>query len=355
MCKSQIHSLLKALPKVEHHMHIEGALQPSLMFELAAKNNITLPKDDPAFESVETLNERYSRFTSLDDFLQYYYIGMSALISADDYEKLAWDYFQHAASDGIVHAELFFDPQAHLSRGVSYTTVVSGITAARKRAKLEFGITTELICCFLRHLPVPDSLATFDLPEVQESFTDGSICGIGLVSTELNKPPELWAELYKKAASKKLRLTAHAGEEGPAEYISGALDHLGAMRIDHGIHLADSPDLMARIAAEGIMLTVCPISNYVLKCVPSISDLPIRKFLDAGVKFSINSDDPAYFGGYILDNYCAVTEAFGLSVAELEGICRNAIQGSWCSDSRKKELIKRLEGVVKDWEGKQGS
>ncbi|KAF2092738.1 adenosine deaminase [Rhizodiscina lignyota] len=352
MCKSSIHSFLQALPKVEHHMHIEGALSPSLIFKLAAKNGIELPKDDSAFSSVESLVERYKHFTSLDDFLHYYYIGMSVLLSAGDFEALAWDYFQHAAADGVVHAELFYDPQAHTSRGVSYSTIVSGISAARKRAESEFGITTELICCFLRHLPVSDSLMAFDSSEIQASFKDGSVIGIGLDSTELDKPPHLWKELYAKAATQELNLTAHAGEEGPAEYITDALASLHISRIDHGVHLIDDPELMASVAKEGIMLTVCPISNVVLKCFPSIKDVPIRKFLDAGVRFSINSDDPAYFGGYILDNYCAVDDAFQLSAEEWKSVCRAAIEGSWCSEERKAELLERLHSVMEHWRSK---
>ncbi|PPJ61415.1 hypothetical protein CBER1_09482 [Cercospora berteroae] len=331
-------------------MHLEGALTPEVLFTLASKNNITLPSDDPAFASPESLLQRYDNFTSLDDFLHYYYIGMSVLIDASDFESLAWDYFKHANADGVVHAELFLDPQAHLCRGVSYDIILTGFRAARKRAQTEFGITSELICCFLRHLPVPECHSTFNLPEIQDSVHRGDILGIGLDSSENGFPPENFAEIYKAATDLGLRRTAHAGEEGPAEYIKNALDVLGVERIDHGIRLAEDPDLLDRVAKAGTLLTVCPMSNVLLRCVTKVSELPIRKFINSGVKFSINSDDPAYFGNnYILDNYIAVQEAFGLTAVEWETICRNGIEGSWCCRSRKDEMLLKLKEVVEVW------
>ncbi|KAF2785626.1 adenosine deaminase [Melanomma pulvis-pyrius CBS 109.77] len=349
MCKTPNREFLQLLPKCEHHMHLEGALSPTLLFKLAAQNNITLPKDDESFQTAESLIARYERFTSLDDFLQYYYIGMSVLIHSSDFEALAWDYFQHASSDGLHHAEVFFDPQAHTTRGVSYSTVLSGFSAACERARKELGITTILTTCFLRHLPPKDCLEVFESEEVQASYKSGAVKAIGLDSSELDFPPELFTELYGKAKKAGLRLTAHAGEEGPATYITSALDVLGVDRIDHGIRLAEDADLMKRIAAQGTLLTVCPLSNVVLRCVEKIEQVPIRTFLDAGVKFSINSDDPAYFGGYILDNYVAVQEAFGLSVQDWETICRAGIEGSWCGEERKSEMLGVLEKVVGEW------
>lgn len=333
-------------------MHIEGSLSPEVLFTLAKRNNITLPQDDAAFESPETLLARYDRFTSLDDFLHYYYIGMSVLIEVSDFEDLAMDYFRHANADGVAHAEVFFDPQAHIERGISYNTVLSGFTAARKRAQTEFGITSELICCFLRHLPVPNCLATFKDADVQASFKDGSVTGIGLDSSEKPFPPALFEEIYKGAKELGLRRTAHAGEEGPSSFITDSLNVLGVERIDHGIRLIEDEALLQKIAKDGTMLSVCPLSNVLLRCVKEVKEVPIRKFLDAGVEFSINSDDPAYFGGYILDNYCAVHEAFNLSVAEWAGICRAGIEGSWCSQARKDEMLARLTEVVRLWEPK---
>lgn len=352
MCKSPLHPLLQALPKAEHHMHLEGALGPSLLFSLAARNNVTLPVGDPAFASPEALLNRYNRFTCLEDFLSYYYIGMSVLVNEEDFESLAWNYFLHASADGVHHAELFFDPQAHLSRGVPLKNVTSGFTNARVRAEKELGISSELICCFLRHLPVPDSVTTFNSEELQAMFKDGTIIGVGLDSSEKDNPPHWWQEIYQQAASLGLRRTAHAGEEGPAAYIADAIDNLGVERIDHGLRLHEDPDLMRRVAGKGIMLTICPRSNVLLQCVKSVSEVPIRKFLDAGVRFSLNSDDPAYFGGYILDNYCAVHSAFDLNVEEWAKICRMGIEGSWCQQSRKDNLLKILDQVVLDWNAK---
>lgn len=333
-------------------MHLEGSLSPAVLFTLAKRNNITLPVDDPAFASPEALLARYDRFTSLDDFLHYYYIGMSVLIEASDFEDLAMDYFRHANADGLAHAEVFFDPQAHLSRGISYQTVLSGFTAARKRAEADFGITSELICCFLRHLPVTECVATWKDADVQASFKDGAVTGIGLDSSEKPFPPELFEEIYAGAKELGIRRTAHAGEEGPAAYISTSLDVLKVERIDHGIRLAEDEQLLDKIAKDGTMLTVCPLSNVLLRCVKEVKEVPIRMFLERGIKFSINSDDPAYFGGYVLDNYCAVQEAFDLSIAEWSGICRAGIEGSWCSQARKDELLARLAKVTTSWEKK---
>ena len=333
-------------------MHLEGALTPEVLFTLAKRNNISLPTEDAAFASSTALLARYDEFTSLDDFLHYYYIGMSVLVEASDFEDLAMDYFRHAAADGLAHAEVFFDPQAHLSRGISYATVLSGFTAARKRAESEFGISSEVICCFLRHLPVPECVATFKDAAVQASFKDGSVTGIGLDSSEKPFPPELFEEIYQGAKELGIRRTAHAGEEGPSSFISNALNVLHVERIDHGIRLAEDDELLKKVAQDGTMLTVCPLSNVLLKCVKEVKEVPIRKFLDNGIKFSINSDDPAYFGGYILDNYCAVHEAFNLSVSEWSGICRAGIEGSWCSQARKDELLTRLADVTSTWQAK---
>ncbi len=262
------------------------------------------------------------------------------------------DYFRHAAADGLAHAEVFFDPQAHLSRGISYETVLSGFSAARKRAEADFGISSELICCFLRHLPAAECLATFQDEAVQASFKNGAVTAIGLDSSEKPFPPELFKEIYEGAAKLGLRRTAHAGEEGPAAYIATSLDVLKVERIDHGIRLAEDEELLQRVAKDGTMLSVCPLSNVLLRCVTSVKEVPIRKFLDSGIKFSINSDDPAYFGGYVLDNYCAVQEAHNLTVSEWSQICRAGIEGSWCSQARKDELLARLEKVTATWQAK---
>lgn len=346
MCRSPTHAFLAALPKCEHHMHLEGSLTPSLLFTLAHQNKIALPspEEDPSFASPTALLARYTHFTSLDDFLKYYFIGMKVLIHAQDFETLAWDYFVRAKADGVVHAEVFFDPQAHTTRGVHYTTVRDGFKKACERAEKKLSISTKLILCFLRDMPVKAAEATFE--EARKDLESGVLSGVGLDSSEKKHPPGLFRGVYKLAKAAGGRLTAHAGEEASAEYIREALKELDVERIDHGIRLVDDLALMKELAERRVLLTVCPLSNYRLRAVKEIRDLPIQTFLDKGVRFSLNSDDPAYFGGYILDNYCAVQEAFSLTVKEWETIARAAIEGSWCNDARKGVLLKQLADVV---------
>ena len=325
-------------------MHLEGALSPSLLFTLAARNSITIPTSDAAFASPTALLERYTRFTSLDDFLHYYFIGIKCLITEQDFEQLAWEYFLKAKSDGVVHAEVFFDPQAHTGRGVAYETVVKGFTMACQRAEQELELSTKLILCLLRHLPLEDSKTTYD--QAKLDLETGLLAGLGLDSSEKAFPPRAWKEIYGTAKTKGIRRTAHAGEEGPVEYIREALSELDVERIDHGIRLAEDEDLMREVADKKILVTMCPLSNVRLRCVKHIKELPIRKFLDSGVSFSINSDDPAYFGGYILDNYCAVQEAFRLEPREWESITKAAVEGSWCNNSRKHSLLELLNETM---------
>ena len=347
MCQGPMHDLLVALPKCEHHLHIEGTLEPDLLFSLAAKNDISLPStnDNPAWKSPETLLERYSRFTSLDDFLSYYFIGMSTLVTADDFESLAYTYFQHAHSHNVQHAEIFFDPQAHISRGVSYDTILTGLTAAQSRAKADFNLSSELLVCLLRHLPATDGHELY-MNTLFPSLRSGQVKGLGLSSTELNNPPHLFKDTFQHAKANGILRTAHAGEEADVSYMSSALHDLDVQRVDHGIKLPQDPKVMAEYAARRIVVTMCPISNVVLHCVENIKDLPVRTYLDNKVKFSINSDDPAYFGGYIQENYCAVQQAFELSLEDWAKIATNGIQGSWCSEERKDELLKGLADVL---------
>ncbi|KAK8862059.1 adenosine deaminase [Apiospora arundinis] len=368
MCQTALHPFLEALPKCEHHMHIEGSLEPELLFELAAKNGIVLPSgDDPAYASIEALRQRYEAFTGLDDFLGYYYIAMSALVDAADFERLGLAYFRKAAQQNVRHAEVFFDPQAHSARGVPLATVVEGLQAARERAERELGISSVLIMCVLRHLPPAEGVALFEEArdagyfhaasdgEKEDKKRDPVLGGIGLDSSEKPFPPSLWTELYGAAQAAGVRRTAHAGEEGPASYIVDALDLLDAQRIDHGLRSVLPGDesvtesLLARLVEQKIMLTLCPLSNVRLRCLESVKQFPLRKLLDRGVRFSINSDDPAYFGGYILENYCALQDAFGLSVREWESIAKGAAMGSWCSDRRKAEILMEMEAVAGEW------
>jgi adenosine deaminase len=277
--------------------------------------------------------------------LHYYFIGMSVLITAADFEALATEYFARAHADGVVHAEVFFDPQAHTSRGVAYETIVSGFARAQELAKAEYGMTSELIVCVLRHLPVQSGLEMYQaaIPDLES----GRVRGLGLSSTELGNPPVKYKEIFDDARSKGFHRTAHAGEEADVSYMHSALHDLDVMRVDHGIKLVQDPSVMKEFADKKIMVTMCPLSNVELRCVPGVKDLPIRTYLDNGVRFSINSDDPAYFGGYILDNYCAVQDAFGLTKAEWEGIVRVSIEGSWCSNERKSQMVGLLEEVMK--------
>lgn len=330
-------------------MHLEGSLEPGLLLELAARNNIKLPspEEDAAYTSEATLLERYKNFSCLDDFLHYYFIGMSALIKEEDFEALAWAYYQRAKADGVAHAEVFFDPQVHMERGVAYDTVVSGFTKAGKRAETELGLTNELIVCFLRHMPVKsaEELYQVALPDLKSK----KVLGIGLSSSELGNRPEQFKDIYLDAEKYGIRRTAHGGEEGDVTYMSAAVDECHVERIDHGIKLVQDPALMKEYAERKIMLTMCPLSNVRLRCVKSVAETPVRTYLDAGVSFSINSDDPAYFGGYILDNYCAVQDAFNLTHQEWKTVVTNSIEGSWCSAARKEEMKASLEKVMKEF------
>ena len=295
MCKSQLHDFVRKLPKCEHHVHLEGTLMPATLFELAKRNGVALPSNDPAYRSVDALLERYQKFSSLDDFLGYYGRGMDVLQQKHDFEDLTYDYLSQAHDDGVVHAEISFDPQAHVER-LPFDAVVEGIGAGRRRAEQEFGMSTLLIMCFQRHLGQPAALTFLQKPEVQEKFQSGTIVGIGLDSSEIGYPPELFEDVFKSAHKYGLKLTAHAGEEGPAENISKSLDVLGCQRIDHGLRAGRDATLMARLAETQTLLTFCPLSNVSLKCLSDVGQAPIRVFLDNGVHFSINSDDPAYLG-----------------------------------------------------------
>ncbi|KAI4862420.1 adenosine deaminase [Hypoxylon rubiginosum] len=351
MCNTSLHPFLAALPKAEHHMHLEGSLEPELLFQLAAKNNVTLPSStDPAFASAESLHQRYETFQNLDDFLGYYYIGMSVLVDGSDFEALAYAYFTKAASQNVRHAEVFFDPQAHTSRGVELSTIVESFKRAQARAETDFGMTTQLIMCLLRHLPLSGAVETFTQAKDDGYFADGTLAAMGMDSSEVPFPPPMWKDLYDAAKESGIRRTIHAGEEGPPLYVSQALDVLDVERIDHGVRALTEGDdiLISRLASANTLLTMCPISNVKLNCIPSIALFPLRKLIAAGVRFSINSDDPAYFGGYILENYCALQESFDLGVRDWEKIAKGSIMGSWCTEERKTQLLMEIEDVVNE-------
>jgi adenosine deaminase len=308
-----------ALPKAELHLHIEGTLEPELMFELAARNGVALP-----FSSVDALRRAYA-FTDLQSFLDIYYQGAAVLQTRQDFAEMALAYFRKASSQSVRHAEVFFDPQTHTSRGIAFETVIRGLRDAQDVARRDLGLTSSLILCFLRHLDEDDALRTLDeaMP-----FAD-LITAVGLDSSERGHPPRKFARAFKRAADAGLLAVAHAGEEGPPEYIWEALDILGARRIDHGVRCLEDPKLVARLAAEQIPLTVCPLSNVKLRVFDTMRDHNLRRLLDAGLKVTINSDDPAYFGGYINDNYNAVARDLSMTEEELAKIAQNSFDASF--------------------------
>lgn len=337
---------LKELPKCEHHLHLEGTLEPDLLFPLAKRNGIKLPAEFP--QTVEELEIRYTQFKDLQDFLDYYYIGTSVLVTEQDFHDLAWAYFEKVHSQGLVHAEVFYDPQSHTTRGIPLEVVTRGFDTACQRAQKELGITSKLIMCLLRHMDPVECLGTVN--DASEFLSNGTIDGIGLDSAEKPFPPDLFVECYERARSinPELQFTAHAGEEGPAKYVNNSLDLLQTTRIDHGINSVHDEELLQRLAQEKILLTICPLSNVKLQVVDRVGQIPLQKFLDTKVAFSLNSDDPAYFGGYILDNYIKVAEEFphwDHSIWSI--ICRNSIEGSWCDTKRKNQLLAKLDQVVK--------
>ncbi|PVH15975.1 adenosine deaminase [Candidozyma duobushaemuli] len=342
-CSSRFTGFLKDLPKCEHHLHIEGTLEPALLFALAARNNIELPEWFP--QTVEACNKRYSEFADLQDFLNHYYVGMGVLIHEEDFYDLAMAYFEHAHRDGCLHSEVFFDPQGHVERGISVDKVVNGLHRACKDAAAKFGTTQMLIMCLLRHLPSSSGMET--LASAEKYYESGVISGLGLDSAEKPFPPELFEECYTSLKEKfpEVRLTAHAGEEGDHTYVTKALDVLKVSRVDHGVNSKQSEALMDRLVKNDTLLTMCPLSNVKLQVVKDVDELPYREFFDKGISFSINSDDPAYFGGYILDNYVAVQTRFGFSVKEWCTIVLNGINGSWCGEKRKQELREILDDV----------
>ncbi len=312
-------ALIARLPKAELHLHIEGSLEPEMLFALAARNGVAIP-----FKSVDEVRAAYD-FSNLQDFLDIYYQGMGVLLAEQDFYDLTWAYLERAAADNVRHVEIFFDPQGHTERGVAFGTAIEGITRALRGGEARLGISHRLIMCFLRHLSEDEALAT--LAEAAPWLD--RIDGVGLDSSELGHPPSEFVRVFARARELGLHVTAHAGEEGPPEYVTEALDLLKVERIDHGNRALEDAALTQRIASEGLTLTVCPLSNLKLCVIPDIAQSPIRRMLDAGLKATINSDDPAYFGGYVNDNFIAVAEALDLSRDDLIALARNSFTGSF--------------------------
>lgn len=323
---------VRSLPKAELHIHIEGSLEPELMFALAARNGIGLPYPD-----VASLRRAYA-FSDLQSFLDIYYAGAAALRSEADFFDMAWAYLQRAHADGVVHAELFFDPQTHTARGVALVTVIDGLERACRKAEAELGLSSALILCFLRHLSEREAFET--LEEARPHL--GRFIGVGLDSSEVGHPPEKFERVFAEARRLGLRAVAHAGEEGPPEYIWSALDRLQVERIDHGVQAVQDPRLLRRLAEEQVALTVCPLSNVKLCVYAELGHHRLPELLDAGVAVTLNSDDPAYFGGYILDNYLQTAEALKLDAARLAHIADTSLRASFLDESRKARLRREL-------------
>jgi adenosine deaminase len=328
-------ALLRRMPKAELHIHIEGSLEPELIFALAERNKIAIP-----YASVEALREAYA-FTNLQSFLDIYYAGASVLITEQDFYDMAWAYFLRAQADNVIHTEIFFDPQTHTARGVAMETVVNGLHRACVDAKAELGVSALLIMCFLRHLSEEDAFATLEeaLP-----FRDKFI-GVGLDSGEVGNPPEKFAKVFARCAGLGLRLVAHAGEEGPPTYVWTALDVLNVERIDHGVQSSKDPALMKRLAHDRIPLTVCPLSNLKLCVFPQLADHNIGELLESGLMATINSDDPAYFGGYMNENFLQTFEATGLTAKQAYTLAHNSFEASFVSDDEKRAFIEKLDAV----------
>ena len=328
------------MPKAELHLHIEGTLEPEMMMRLADRNGVVLD-----YKTVDDIARAYE-FSCLQDFLDVYYAGMSVLVTAEDFFDLTFAYLERMHSENVTHVEIFFDPQAHTGRGIAFETVLSGITGALDRAQREFGISSRLIMCILRHLPESAAFEALDqaLPHKDRIF------GIGLDSSEKGNPPSRFERVFKRARDEGFIAVAHAGEEGPPQYVSEALDLLGVARIDHGNRALEDAALVARLAASGMALTVCPLSNQRLQVVPDLRNHPLRRMLDAGLCVTVNSDDPSYFGGYITRNYLAIQAALDLPLDAIIQLGRNSYAGSFLAPGDKQAALDAFDSFTSNFE-----
>ena len=334
----EIDTLIKRLPKCELHIHIEGSLEPELMFALARRNGVPLK-----YESVDAVRQAY-RFRNLQDFLDIYYQGMSVLITEQDFYDLAFAYLQRAHADNVRHVEMFFDPQGHTARGIAFATVINGLDRAIADAQRQLGVRASLIMCFLRHLDEADAEKTLD---AALAFKD-KIVGVGLNSSETGNPPSKFKHVFRRARDAGFFLTAHAGEEGPPSYVWEALDVLGVGRIDHGNRSLQDTTLVERLARERMALTVCPLSNLRLRVVEDLKAHPLRQMMQKDLVVTVNSDDPAYFGGYVNDNYRAVSNALSLGRDEIVAIVRNGFQASLMTAAEKAAALAEVERALAD-------
>jgi len=335
---STIKKLITALPKAELHLHIEGSLEPGLMFNLAKKNKLELP-----YSSIEEIKKAYS-FSSLQDFLDIYYAGMSVLIEEDDFYALTMAYLEKCNTENIRHVEIFFDPQGHTERGVAFTTVITGIDRALKDGSTKFGISYKTIMCFLRHLSEIDAFET--LREAKNHLS--KIDGVGLDSSELGNPPSKFKNVFAEAKQMGLKLVAHAGEEGPPSYVEEALSILKVDRLDHGNRAMESEQLLAKLKKQQIALTVCPLSNLKLGVVDDLKSHPIKAMLEHGLLVTINSDDPSYFGGYLIDNFTAIQESLDLNQSQVVTLIKNSFVASFLSDEEKDRYLKEIDLQLKN-------
>ncbi|PJG42622.1 adenine deaminase [Acinetobacter tandoii] len=325
--------LIRALPKAELHVHIEGTFEPELMFAIAQRNQIEIP-----YKSVEEVKQAYN-FHNLQSFLDIYYAGANVLVHEQDFYDLAWAYFEKCHEDRVMHTEMFFDPQTHTDRGIAFETVINGLQRACVDAKAKYGISSHLIMCFLRHL---SEEAAFETLAQAMPFKE-QIIGVGLDSSEVGHPPSKFERVFAQAREAGFLVVAHAGEEGPAEYVWEALDLLKVNRIDHGVRSEEDPVLMQRLIAEKMPLTVCPLSNLKLCVVDDMAQHNIRRLLQQGVHVTVNSDDPSYFGGYMNDNFVAITEALALTNEELKTLAQNSFEASFISDAEKQKWIAEIQ------------
>jgi adenosine deaminase len=324
------------LPKAELHLHIEGTLEPELIFALAERSRVTLP-----YRSVEELRHAYA-FTDLQSFLNLYYAAMNVLRTEEDFAEMAHAYFARAREQGVVHAEIFFDPQAHMARGVAFHTVIEGLWSAVRDSPRRYGITSKLIMCFLRDLSAESAMTV-----LEQALPYGErIVGVGLDSAELGNPPAKFARVFERALAEGWTTVAHAGEEGPPAYVWEALDVLKVSRVDHGVRSLEDPALVARLRDERIPLTVCPLSNVKLRVFDNMREHNLGKMLDAGLVATVNSDDPAYFGGYAGDNYAAVAEALDLPPSALTTLARNSFEASFIDERTRAEYLARLDAAA---------
>jgi adenosine deaminase len=331
-----VSEFIQSLPKAELHLHIEGTLEPEMMFELARRNGVTLP-----YPSVEALRAAYN-FRNLQEFLDLYYQGTEVLRERRDFYDLTWAYMEKAKRQTVLHAEVFFDPQAHTRRGVRFADLIEGIDAALRDAGNRLGLSSKLILCFLRDLDADDAMATLD----EALAYKDRIVAVGLDSAEVGNPPAKFTEVFARARQEGFLTVAHAGEEGPAAYVGEAIDALRVSRIDHGNRALDDDALVERLAEAQIPLTVCPLSNLRLRIVNDLSNHPVRRMLEKGLLVTVNSDDPAYFGGYVNENYAAIQEAIGLTRRELVTLARNSFEASFLHSEEKATLVDRLEAYA---------